>query len=146
MPTTKWKLWDSWRGRVSISLKWQGKTSVLGAKPVSVPLHPRQIPHCLTLDWIRASVVRDQGRTFRSASELGYWQLLSLSLTLRCSNSLMLYGWWVMSWKVLGRRRRVPTRTEEKRGKPDKWMRLPVPRQRCETCAFGVRSLSGDCR
>jgi hypothetical protein len=37
--------------------KWQGKTEVLGEKPVPVPLSPPQIPHGLTRDRTRVSAV-----------------------------------------------------------------------------------------
>jgi hypothetical protein len=36
---------------------WQGKTEVLGEKPVPVPLCPPQIPHGLARDRTRASAV-----------------------------------------------------------------------------------------
>jgi hypothetical protein len=41
-----------------VEWNWQGKTEVLGEKPVPVPLCPPQIPHGLTLDRNRASSVR----------------------------------------------------------------------------------------
>jgi hypothetical protein len=79
-------------------MNWQGKPSVLGAKPVSVPFHPRQIPHALTLDWTRASVVRGQGLTALSVSQRGYWQLLSLCYLL-CDVATALCcivdEWWI---------------------------------------------------
>jgi hypothetical protein len=40
-----------------VEWNWQGKTEVLGEKPVSVPLCPPQIPHGLTRDRTRASAV-----------------------------------------------------------------------------------------
>jgi hypothetical protein len=42
---------------------WQGKTEVLGEKPVLVPLCPTQIPHGLTRDRTRASAVRGRRLT-----------------------------------------------------------------------------------
>jgi hypothetical protein len=41
-----------------VELNWQGKTEVLGEKPVPVPLRPPQIPHGPTRDRARASAVR----------------------------------------------------------------------------------------
>jgi hypothetical protein len=41
-----------------VEWNWQGKTEVLGEKPVPVPLCPPQIPHGLTRDRTRASAVR----------------------------------------------------------------------------------------
>jgi hypothetical protein len=40
-----------------VEWNWQGKTEVLGEKPLPVPLCPPQIPHGLTWDWSRASAV-----------------------------------------------------------------------------------------
>jgi hypothetical protein len=40
-----------------VEWNWQGKTEVLGEKPVPVPLCPQQIPHGLTRDRTRASAV-----------------------------------------------------------------------------------------
>jgi hypothetical protein len=40
-----------------VEWSWQGKTEVLGEKPVPVPLFPPQIPHGLTRDQTRASAV-----------------------------------------------------------------------------------------
>jgi hypothetical protein len=40
-----------------VEWNWQGKTEVLGEKPVPVPLCPPQIPHGLTRDRTRASAV-----------------------------------------------------------------------------------------
>jgi hypothetical protein len=40
-----------------VEWNWQGKTEVLGEKPVPVPLCPPLIPHRLTRDWTRASAV-----------------------------------------------------------------------------------------
>jgi hypothetical protein len=40
-----------------VEWNWQGKTEVLGEKPVPAPLCPPQIPHGLTRDWTRASAV-----------------------------------------------------------------------------------------
>jgi hypothetical protein len=40
-----------------VKWNWQGKTEVLGEKPVPVPLCPPQIPHGLTRDRTRASAV-----------------------------------------------------------------------------------------
>jgi hypothetical protein len=62
-------LWWSWRERWSfffispsngapVEWNWQGKTKVLGKKPVPVPLCPPQIPHGPTRDWTRTSAVR----------------------------------------------------------------------------------------
>jgi hypothetical protein len=42
---------------------WQGKTEVLGEKPVPVPLCPPQIPHGLIRSRTRASAVRDRQLT-----------------------------------------------------------------------------------
>jgi hypothetical protein len=41
-----------------VEWNWQGKTEVLGEKPVPVPLCPPQIPHGLTRDRTQASTVR----------------------------------------------------------------------------------------
>jgi hypothetical protein len=46
-----------------VEWNWQGKTEVLGKKPVPVPLCPPQIPHGLTRDWTRASAVRGRRLT-----------------------------------------------------------------------------------
>jgi hypothetical protein len=46
-----------------VEWNWQGKTEVLGEKPVPVPLCPLQIPHGLTRNWSRASVVRGRQLT-----------------------------------------------------------------------------------
>jgi hypothetical protein len=46
-----------------VEWNWQGKTEVLGEKPVPVPLCPPQIPHKLTWDRTRASAVRGQRLT-----------------------------------------------------------------------------------
>jgi hypothetical protein len=40
-----------------VEWNWQGKTKVLGQKPVPVPLCPPQIPHGLSRDQTRASAV-----------------------------------------------------------------------------------------
>jgi hypothetical protein len=40
-----------------VEWNWQGKTEVLGEKPVPLPLCPPQIPHGLTRDRTRASAV-----------------------------------------------------------------------------------------
>jgi hypothetical protein len=40
-----------------VEWNWQGETEVLGKKPVPVPLCPPQIPHGLTRDRTRASVM-----------------------------------------------------------------------------------------
>jgi hypothetical protein len=40
-----------------VERNWQGKTEILGEKPVPVPFCPPQIPHGLTWDRIRASAV-----------------------------------------------------------------------------------------
>jgi hypothetical protein len=40
-----------------VEWNWQGKTEVLGEKPVPVPLCPPQIPHRLTRDRTRAFAV-----------------------------------------------------------------------------------------
>jgi hypothetical protein len=40
-----------------VELNWQGKTEVLGEKPIPVPLCPPQIPRGLTRDRTRASAV-----------------------------------------------------------------------------------------
>jgi hypothetical protein len=42
-----------------VEWNWQGKTEVLGEKPVPVPLCLPQIPHGLTQDRNRASAVRN---------------------------------------------------------------------------------------
>jgi hypothetical protein len=46
-----------------VEWNWQGKTEVLGEKPVPVPLSPPQIPHGLTRDRTRASAVRGRRLT-----------------------------------------------------------------------------------
>jgi hypothetical protein len=46
-----------------VEWNWQGKTEVLGEKPVPVPLHSPQIPHGLTRDRTRASAVGDRRLT-----------------------------------------------------------------------------------
>jgi hypothetical protein len=40
-----------------VEWNWQGKTEVLGEKPIPVPLCPPQIPHGLTRDRTRTSAV-----------------------------------------------------------------------------------------
>jgi hypothetical protein len=46
-----------------VELNWQGKTEVLGEKPVPVPLCPPQIPYGLTRDRTRASAVEGRRLT-----------------------------------------------------------------------------------
>jgi hypothetical protein len=46
-----------------VEWNWQGKTEVLGEKPVPVPLCPPQIPHGLIRDRTRASAVRGRRLT-----------------------------------------------------------------------------------
>ena len=46
-----------------VELNWQGKTEVLGEKPVPVPLCPPQIPHGLIWDRTRSSAVRGRRLT-----------------------------------------------------------------------------------
>jgi hypothetical protein len=46
-----------------VKWNWQGKTKVLGGKPVPVPLCPPQIPHGLTRDRTRASAVEGRRLT-----------------------------------------------------------------------------------
>jgi hypothetical protein len=46
-----------------VEWNWQGKTEVLGEKPVPVPLCPPQIPHGLKGDWTQASAVRGRRLT-----------------------------------------------------------------------------------
>jgi hypothetical protein len=43
-----------------VEWNWQGKTDVLGEKPVPVPLCPPQIPHGPSRDRTRASTVTDR--------------------------------------------------------------------------------------
>ena len=47
----------------TVELYWQGKTEVLGKKPVSVPLSPQQNQNGLVWDWTRASAVRGRWLT-----------------------------------------------------------------------------------
>jgi hypothetical protein len=63
-------LWWRWSGififpsnGAPVEWNWQGKTEVLGEKPVPVPLCPPQIPHGLTRDRTRASAVRGRRLT-----------------------------------------------------------------------------------
>jgi hypothetical protein len=49
--------------RTSVEWNWQGKTEVLGEKPVPLPLCPPQIPHGLTRDRTRSSAVRGRRLT-----------------------------------------------------------------------------------
>jgi hypothetical protein len=46
-----------------VEWNWQGKTEVLGEKPVPVPLCPPQIPHWLTRDRTRAAAVEGRRLT-----------------------------------------------------------------------------------
>jgi hypothetical protein len=46
-----------------VEWNWQGKTEVLGEKPVPVPLRPQLIPHGLARDRTRASAVRGRRLT-----------------------------------------------------------------------------------
>jgi hypothetical protein len=48
---------------VPVELNWQGKTEVLGEKPVPVPFCSPQIPHGPTRDRTRASAVRGRQLT-----------------------------------------------------------------------------------
>jgi hypothetical protein len=54
---------DIWAWRATVEWYWQGKLNNLEKKPVPVPLCLTQIPHGLTRERTRASVVRSQQLT-----------------------------------------------------------------------------------
>jgi hypothetical protein len=66
-----------------VEWNWQGKTEVLGEKPVPVSLCPPQIPHGLTRDQIRATAVRGRRLTAwamaRTIYTLNNWKNLYLN-------------------------------------------------------------------
>jgi hypothetical protein len=60
-----WRWWERWSAfslfpsnGAPLERNWQGKTELLGEKPVPAPHFPPQIPHWLTRDRTRASAVR----------------------------------------------------------------------------------------
>jgi hypothetical protein len=59
--TVWWRGWGSFSAfpfnGVPVEWNWQGKTEVLGEKPVPVPLYPPQIPHGSMRNRSRASAV-----------------------------------------------------------------------------------------
>jgi hypothetical protein len=61
---------------------WQGKTEVLGEKPVPVPLCLPQIPHGLTRDRTRASAVSGRRLTAWAMARLSSGLLLPKQLSL----------------------------------------------------------------
>ena len=48
---TLWWIWSVFFSFFRVEWNWQGKTEVLGEKPVPLPLCPPQIPHGLTRDF-----------------------------------------------------------------------------------------------
>jgi hypothetical protein len=63
---TLWRRWREWwsvffifpSNLAPVEWNWQGKTEILGEKPLPVPLCRPQIPHGLTRDRTRSSAVR----------------------------------------------------------------------------------------
>jgi hypothetical protein len=56
-----------------VEWNWQGKTEVLGEKPIPVPRCPPQIPHGLTRDRTRASARRILNRTRHNRQTLQFY-------------------------------------------------------------------------
>jgi hypothetical protein len=72
-----------------VEWNWQGKTEVLGEKPVTVPLCPPQIPHGLTRDRTWASAVGGRRQTA--------WAMARPHFSLNCMsafNSVTDYSPW----------------------------------------------------
>jgi hypothetical protein len=88
-----------------VEWNWQGKTEILGEKPVPMPLCPPQIPHGLTRDRTRARAVRgrrltawtmvrpQRGRYVILSSEDNY-VVQDLSSSQRCCWKFKYCGLW----------------------------------------------------
>ena len=87
-----------------VEWNWQGKTEVLGEKPVLLPLCPSQIPHGPTRDRTRTSAVRGRRLTASAMAQPLWFELISLYLSNRFTINhhqdiigRELYNWYV-SW------------------------------------------------
>jgi hypothetical protein len=95
---TQWgRWWERWlvlfifpSNGAPVEWNWQGKTEVLGERPVPVPLCPPQMPHGLTWDRTRASAVGGRRLTARAMAR-AYRVLLF-------SNK---FCWWLVKQVVL---------------------------------------------
>jgi hypothetical protein len=91
-----------------VEWNWQGKTEVLGEKPVPVPLCPPQIPHGLTRDQTRASVVRGWRLTAwaiaRPNVTLSLMQSESFSISHQCCWVSFFWDVALLEWVVAARR------------------------------------------
>jgi hypothetical protein len=88
-----------------VEWNWQGKTEVLGEKPVPVPLCPPQIPHGLTRYRTRASALRGRRLTAWRPIFIRY---LGLSSLIRWTGNIALSTYTCLSGCKLHLHQRIP--------------------------------------
>jgi hypothetical protein len=109
--TLRWRWRERWSyffifpsNGAKVKWNWQGKTEVLGEKPVLVPLCPPQIPHGMTRDRTRASAVGGWWLTMARPSMVrnyySHWVLKQLTSNWHVLWFCSLVGGCEMLWEV----------------------------------------------